>query len=129
MPSEAVQFLSVDEAIAIHERLIEKFGGTPGIRDKGLLESAMYRPRTGYYADLVELAAALFQSLLINHAFLDGNKRAAFFVTDTFLRLNGWKLQVDAVSAGNFIIGMLESGDCSFEEIRSWIGDSLAKGC
>ena len=127
MPSEVVQFLSVDEAIAIHERLIEKFGGTPGIRDRGLLESAMYRPRTGYYADLVELAAALFQSLLMNHAFLDGNKRAAFFVTDTFLRLNGWKLQVDTASAYDFIVGMLESGDCSFEEIRSWIGDSLAK--
>ena len=117
----------MDEAIAIHERLIERFGGTPGIRDKGLLESAMYRPRTGYYADLVELAAALFQSLLMNHAFLDGNKRAAFFVTDTFLRLNGWKLQVDAASAHAFIVGMLEAGDCSFEEIRSWIGDSLAK--
>lgn len=117
----------MDEAVAIHERLIEKFGGTPGIRDKGLLESAMYRPRTGYYADLVELAAALFQSLLINHAFLDGNKRAAFFVTDTFLRLNGWKLQVDAVTAGNFIAGMLEAGNCSFDEIRSWIGDSLVK--
>lgn len=87
----------------------------------------MYRPRTGYYADLVELAAALFQSLLMNHAFLDGNKRAAFFVTDTFLRLNGWKLQVDSASAHGFIVGMLEAGDCSFEEIRSWIGDSLAK--
>ena len=87
----------------------------------------MYRPRTGYYADLVELAAALFQSLLMNHAFLDGNKRAAFFVTDTFLRLNGWKLHVDTASAYDFIVGMLESGDCSFEEIRSWIGDSLAK--
>ena len=127
MPSETVQFLSVDEAIAIHERLIGQFGGTPGIRDKGLLESAMYRPRTGYYADLVELAAALFQSLLMNHAFIDGNKRAAFFVTDTFLRLNGWKLQVEAASANAFIVGMLEAGDCSFEEIRSWIGDSLAK--
>ena len=127
MPSESVQFLSVDEAIAIHERLIERFGGTPGIRDKGLLESAMYRPQTGYYADLVELAAALFQSLLMNHAFVDGNKRAAFFVTDTFLRLNGWKLQVDAASATNFIVGMLEAGDCSFEKLRAWIGDSLAK--
>ena len=127
MPGDAVQFLSMDEAIAIHERLIERFGGMPGIRDKGLLESAMYRPRTGYYADLVELAAALFQSLLMNHAFIDGNKRAAFFVTDTFLRLNGWKLQVEAASADAFIVGMLEAGDCSFEEVRSWIGDSLAE--
>ncbi len=127
LPSESVQFLSVDEAIAIHERLIEKFGGAPGIRDKGLLESALYRPQTGYYDDLAELAAAMFQSLLMNHAFLDGNKRAAFFVTDTFLRLNGWKLIVDAASAHNVIVGMLKAGECSFEKILSWIKESLEK--
>ena len=107
MQSEAVQFLSVDEAIAIHDQLIERFGGASGIRDQGLLESALYRPQTGYYGDLAEMAAALFQSLLLNHAFVDGNKRAAFFVTDTFLRLNGWKLSVDAASAYIFIVGTL----------------------
>lgn len=127
MPSESVQFLSVDEALAIHERLIERFGGTPGIRDRGLLESALYRPQTGYYDDLAELAAAMFQSLLINHAFLDGNKRVAFFVTDTFLRLNGWRLSVDAASAHRFIVGMLEAGDCSFDKILPWIRESLTK--
>ena len=127
MQSEGVQFLSVDEAIAIHERLIEGFGGTSGIRDKGLLESALYRPQTGYYGDLAEMAAALFQSLLLNHAFVDGNKRAAFFVTDTFLRLNGWKLSVDAASAHTFIVGMLETGDCSFDKILSWVKESVAK--
>ncbi|MCY3818470.1 MAG: type II toxin-antitoxin system death-on-curing family toxin [Gammaproteobacteria bacterium] len=127
MQGEAVQFLSVDEAIAIHERLIERFGGTPGIRDKGLLESALYRPQTGYYEDLAEMAAALFQSLLLNHAFLDGNKRAAFFVTDTFLRLNGWKLSVNAASAYDYIVGMLHAGDSSFDEILPWIRASLAK--
>ncbi len=127
LPNEGVQFLSVDEAIAIQERLIERFGGTSGIRDKGLLESALYRPQTGYYDDLAELAAALFQSLLLNHAFLDGNKRVAFFVTDVFLRLNGWKLSVDATSAHTFIVGMLEAGDCSFDKILSWINESVAK--
>ncbi len=127
MQSEAVQFLSVDEAIAIQERLIERFGGTPGIRDKGLLESALYRPQTGYYEDLSEMAAALFQSLLLNHAFLDGNKRAAFFVTDTFLRLNGWKLSADAASAHHYIVGMLDAGDSSFDEILSWMKESLVR--
>ena len=92
MPNKGIQFLSVDEAIAIHERLIERFGGAPGIRDKGLLESALFRPQTGYYDDIAELAAALFESLILNRAFVDGNKRVAFFVTDVFLRLNGWKL-------------------------------------
>lgn len=128
MQSEAVQFLSVDEAIAIHDQLIERFGGASGIRDQGLLESALYRPQTGYYGDLAEMAAALFQSLLLNHAFVDGNKRAAFFVTDTFLRLNGWKLSVDAASAYTFIVGVLEAGDSSFGEILLWIRESLAKG-
>ena len=87
MPNDVVQFLSLDEAIAIHERLIERFGGPSGIRDKGLLESALFRPQTGYYETLPEMAAALFESLLINHPSVDGNKRMAFFATDVFLRL------------------------------------------
>ena len=107
MQNEGIQFLSVDEAIAIHERLIERFGGKSGIRDKGLLESALFRPQTGYYDDIAELAAALFESLILNHAFVDGNKRVAFFVTDTFLRLNGWKLSVETESAHTFIVGTL----------------------
>jgi len=127
LPSKAVEFLSVDEAIAIYDRLIQRFGGTSGIRDKGLLESALFRPQTGYYDDIPELAAALFESLILNHAFVDGNKRAAFFITDTFLRLNGWKLSVEANSAHAFIVGMLERGDCSFETLLPWIRESLVK--
>jgi death-on-curing protein len=127
LQNDGVQFLSVDEAVAIHGRLIERFGGSPGIRDRGLLESALFRPQTGYYSDIAELAAALFESLLLNHAFVDGNKRVAFFATDTFLRLNGWKLSVDATSACTFIIGMLQRGDCSYERLLPWIRDSLEK--
>jgi death-on-curing protein len=127
LQNEAIQFLSVDEAIAIHERLIERFGGTSGVRDKGLLESALFRPQTGYYNDIAELAAALFESLILNHAFLDGNKRVAFFVTDTFLRLNGWKLSVETESAHTFIVGMLEQGDCSFDKLLPWIRESIVR--
>ena len=108
MPNDVVQFLSLDEAIAIHERLIEKFGGSPGLRDKGLLESALYRPQTGYYADLAQMAAALFESLISNHAFVDGNKRAAFFLCDVFLRLNCWKLKMSADAGYTFIVGSLK---------------------
>ena len=125
MPNEGIQFLSVDEAIAIHERLIERFGGTPGIRDKGLLESALFRPQTGYYKDIAELAAALFESLILNHPFVDGNKRVAFFVTDTFLRLNGWKLSVETAHA--FIVGMLERGNCSYDKLLPWIRESVVR--
>ena len=121
MPDSAVQFLSVDEVLAIQERLIDRFGGDHGIRDRGLLESALFRPQTGYYEHLEEMAAAMFESLLINHAFVDGNKRVAFFATDVFLRLNGWKLATTADDGEQFIVGMLESNNCSFEKIVPWI--------
>ena len=127
MPSEAVKFLSLDEVIAIHERLIERFGGATGLRDKGLLESAVYRPQTGYYDNLPQMAAALFESLINNHAFVDGNKRIAFFACDVFLRLNGWNLQVNQAEAYEFIIGKLEKNDCSFENLVPWISKHLVK--
>ena len=127
MPNEGIQFLSVEEAIAIHERLIKRFGGISGVRDRGLLESALFRPQTGYYADIAELAAALFESLILNHAFVDDNKREAFFATDTFLRLNGWKLLVENESAHSFIIGMLERGDCRYDRLLPWIRESLVR--
>ena len=127
MPNDVVQFLSLDEAIATHERLIEKFGGSPGLRDKGLLESALYRPQTGYYADLAQMAAALFESLISNHAFVDGNKRAAFFLCDVFLRLNGWKLKMSADTGYTFIVGSLEKGRCDYDHVLPWIRQYLEK--
>ena len=110
LPGEAVQFLSVDEAVHIHERLIDKYGGHGGIRDAGLLESALFRPQTGCYEDLATMASALLESLLFNHAFHDGNERTAIFVTDVFLRLNGWKLNVDAKAAADFIRELIANG-------------------
>lgn len=127
MPDSAVQFLSLDEVLAIQERLIDRFGGNHGVRDRGLLESALFRPQTGYYTHIEEMAAALFESLLINHAFVDGNKRIAFFAADVFLRLNGWKLNVTADEGEKFIVGMLERSDTSFEQILPWIRDSIVE--
>ena len=121
----SVTFLSVDEALAIHERLVEVFGGAGGVRDPGALESALYRPRTGYYDDLAAMAAALFESLIMNHAFLDGNKRVAFFATDVFLRTNGWLLEVKADDAHSFLIDLLEGGRCDFEHLEPWIRRSM----
>lgn len=127
LPNDTVLFLSLDEATAIHERLIEKFGGTPGLRDKGLLESGLFRPQTGYYDDLPQMAAALFESLVSNHAFVDGNKRIAFFACDVFLRLNGWKLTVNANTGFEFIVGSLERGKCDYEHLVPWITEHLEK--
>lgn len=128
MPNERVSFLTVDEVVTIHERLIELFGGPPGIRDRGLLESALFRPRTGYYEDLSSMATALFESLLMNHPFVDGNKRVAFFATDVFLRLNGWKLEVDPDEAHAFLISLLESSECDFDHLLPWIRKVTRKG-
>ena len=108
MPNKDVKFLTLDEVLLLHEELITAFGGARGIRDLGLLESALFRPRTGYYTDLYEMAAALFESLLMNHAFVDGNKRVAFFGVDTFLRINGFKIEVSSTRAHPELISMLE---------------------
>ena len=127
MPNNSVVFLSRDEALAIHNTLLERFGGPSGILDFGLLESALYRPRTGHYKDLAEMAAALFESLIMNHPFVDGNKRVEFFATDVFLRMNGYKLKVDAKNAHRFLIGLLENNRCSFDQLLPWIRKHVVK--
>lgn len=121
LPSEATQYLTTEEALATHAKVIERFGGESGVRDVGLLESALYRPQTGYYEDLSEQAAALFESLLMNHPFIDGNKRVAFFGTDVFLRLNSWKLVVDAEVGHRFLVGLLERNEADFDRLLVWI--------
>lgn len=127
MPARRTQFLSVDEVLLIHERLVEAYGGSKGVRDPGLLESALFRPQTGYYDDLAEQAAALFESLIMNHPFVDGNKRVAFFATDVFLRMNGWRLKVDADAAHRFLVKLLDDGACDFDHLLPWIRRSLTR--
>ena len=73
------------------------------------------------------MAAAMFESLLMNHPFIDGNKRVAFFATDVFLRLNGWRLRVDPDEAHAFIIGLLERAECDFEHLLPWIRQTPAR--
>ena len=127
MPDRSVQHLTLDEVLVIHQALVKRFGGVGGVRDFGLLESALYRPRTGYYRDLPEMAAALFESLLMNHPFIDGNKRVAFFATDIFLRLNGWKLRVEPKAAHKFLIELLDRNECNFDHLLPWIRKSLVR--
>jgi death-on-curing protein len=127
LPSERVLFLSLDEVVAIHQRVIEVFGGAEGVRDLGLLESALYRPQSGYYQDLISMAAALFESLLINHPFVDGNKRVAFFATDVFLRLNGWRFDVDAHEAYSLLSDLLVSGRADYRHLFAWMRDSVTE--
>ncbi len=101
--------------------LIERFGGQPGVRDLGLLQSALSRPGSGYYESLSLQASALLQSLAQNHAFIDGNKRVAFAATAIFLRLNGQKLIVTADNGENFLIDRVIHGKVDLEVIADWI--------
>src|ERR1700694_2455040 len=96
-------YLTVSEVLAMHTDQIERYGGSHSVRDQGLLEAALYRPQTGYYADLIEEAAALWESLAQNHAFIDGNKRTAFAATYTFLAINDAQLTASADQAYSFI--------------------------
>lgn len=119
------EHLTVSEVLAIYEDQIARYGGSDGVRDRGLLESALYRPQTGYYADLIEEAAALWESLAQNHPFIDGNKRTAFAVTYTFLAINGGLITADALEAHAFIIGLHEAGTFNFERLTEWLRNNV----
>jgi death-on-curing protein len=112
---------TVTEALAIHADQIERYGGADGVRDRGLLEAALFRPQTGYYGDLIEEAAALWESLTLNHPFVDGNKRTAFAVTYTFLAINGLRILAAPDETSSFIIGALDTGDFRFDLIADWL--------
>jgi death on curing protein len=112
---------TVDEVIVVHARLIAKFGGSLGIRDRGALESALARPRSGYYTDIIQEAAALWESLSQNHAFVDGNKRVAVTTMAAFLRVNGYRLEFDDTEAFSFLVSLYEAGMLRFKELESWL--------
>ena len=114
-------YLTIDDALWIHDEQIRLFGGAPGVRDEGLILSALLRPQTGYYADLIEEAAALWESLSMNHGFIDGNKRVGFACTIIFLEANG------VVPVGTedewitFIYSNLEAGTFRKEVLEDWL--------
>ena len=105
----------------MHEDLIARYGGTPGTPDVGLLEAALFRPQTGYYADLIAEAAALWESLSQNHPFVDGNKRVAFAAVYTFLRANGITLTADADRTFAFGDGLYQTGQFNFDQLEPWL--------
>ena len=114
-------YLTLAEVLAIHLDQIERYGGTHGVRDPGLLESALFRPQTGYYADLVEQTAALWESMSQNHPFLDGNKRTAFAVTYTFLAINGAQLNASSSAAQHFVLALYAKNQFTFDRLLPWL--------
>ena len=111
----------LNDVLLVHRMLIERFGGSHGLRDRGALESALARPRTGYYRDFIEEAAALWESLSQNHPFIDGNKRVAVTVTAAFLRANGYRLAFTDDNAFSFLNDLYESGRMRFAELDAWL--------
>ncbi|MBA3973951.1 MAG: type II toxin-antitoxin system death-on-curing family toxin [Candidatus Solibacter sp.] len=120
------RYPTFEETVAVHARLIARFGGSAGIRDLAALESALARPRSGYYTDLIQEAAALWESLSQNHAFVDGNKRVAVTVTAAFLRVNGYRLVFNDVEAISFLLDLYENGRMKFEELDRWLRQHAA---
>jgi death on curing protein len=120
------RYPTVEESIAIHTKLISRFGGAAGLRDRAALESALARPRSGYYIDLIQEAAALWESLSQNHAFVDGNKRVAVTVTAAFLRVNGFRLEFRDIDAYSFLNGLYDTGRMRFDELDRWLRQHAA---
>jgi death-on-curing protein len=118
-------YLTVAEVYQMQHRLIDMFAGLHGVRDKGAVEAAVFRPQTGYYNSLEEEAAALMESLANNHGFLDGNKRIAFTAADVFLRRNGCYIEVEGVVGYDFITGSMERHEFRFARILDWIREHL----
>ena len=124
MTAERV-YLTVAEVIAIHHHQIEEYGGEHGLLNQGALESAVFRPQTGYYNDLSEEAAALLESLVNNHAFLDGNKRVGFAAVHTFLLVNGFDLDVSSKAAFEFMMKTMAEGKFCFTLLHKWIAGHI----
>lgn len=114
-------YLTVAEVLAIHDDQIAQFGGSPGVRDMGQIEAALFRPQTGYYADIVAEAAALWESLSQNHPFVDGNKRTAFAVMFTFLAVNEVTLVADEDAVMAFLVPLYDRNALSFDELEKWL--------
>ena len=117
----AHDYLTVADVLGLHVVLLQRYGGAPGVRDPGALEAALFRPQTGYYEDIVMEAAALLESLAINHPFLDGNKRNAFAAADVFLRINGWRLQRSPMQIYAEMIAMFETRTFDIAHLEPWL--------
>ena len=120
-------YLTMAEVLAIHYDQIERHVGSQGVRDLGLLEAALYRPQTGHYTDLIEEAAALWESLAQNHPFIDGNKRTAFGAMYTFLAIHGARLTADADEIYAFVADLYERNQFSFDELVPWLRDHVVQ--
>lgn len=126
-----MKYLTPQQVLAIHDQMVKRFGGSMGVRDIGLVESAVGRPQATFdgqdlYGTVFEKAAALLQSLLKNHPFVDGNKRTALTSAGIFLRLNGYKLLNKHDEEVEFGV-RVDNAHLSLEEITIWLEQNSEK--
>ena len=114
-------YLTVADVLGMHTVLMQRYGGAGGVRDPGALEAALFRPQTGYYDDIIAEAAALLESLAINHPFVDGNKRIAFAAADVFLRINGWCLKRPSMVIHKEMLQLFEDGTFDIAHLEPWL--------
>lgn len=120
-------YLDIEDVLSIHAKQIERFGGSDGIRDAGLIEAALLRPQTGYYKDIIEETAAIWESLTMNHGFVDGNKRIGLACAYTFLAINGVKITAPSKEVLDFIYHHLEAGTFIKDNLDAWLRENTAK--
>lgn len=119
-----MKYLTAEQVLFIHSRLIDETGRSHGIRDLGLLQSAVSRPMATFggeelYPDIFQKAAALMESLVKNHPFIDGNKRTAISSTGLFLRINGYLLETSQKELEDFTLDMA-TGKASLNDAAKW---------
>jgi death-on-curing protein len=120
-------YLSLSETLYVQKLLLQRHGGAAGLREPGLLEAALNRPKMGYYGDLIEEAAALFESLAINHCFIDGNKRVAFGVTDIFLRINGYRITDSSEGIYQAMMKLFDTNEFNFVNLHGYLRKVVTK--
>lgn len=122
---DEINSVSLDELLAIHFDQITRYGGSHGVRDLDVLVSAIFRPLASFggldlYPDIFSKAAAMFHSLILNHPFVDGNKRTAAVVVGRFLYLNGFRLKASSKGLVNLALRTTEK-KLDIEAISSWL--------
>lgn len=124
------EWIELSAVKTLHDRSIALHGGLSGLRDEGLLESALGRPRNRYFyegvEDVVDLAATSCVAMAANHPFADGNKRAAFLCLLLFLRLNGKRLTADRVDATRTVLAVA-AGEVGIDQLAAWIRRNLGE--
>ncbi|XWO13931.1 Fic/DOC family protein [Candidatus Hepatincola sp. Pdp] len=121
-----IKYLTLTEIKFLHKMQIDEFSGSHGIRDEFLLHSALLRPQTGYYTNIIEQTAALWESLSQNHAFIDGNKRIALEASLVFLDINGYGLKITDEELTKLLVALYHK-DMTFEALKKLISNYIVK--